>query len=102
MTSEDITLSEKEGIRRNSIASVSSLEKGKKEEEFLWKEGLVPSGDRVFEEALLQWGCSHCHSIIHFKWLRQSMLYVYVTIILVFISYIYIFETGSCYVAHEC
>lgn len=27
-------LSEKEGVQRNSIASVSSLEKGKKEEEF--------------------------------------------------------------------
>lgn len=52
MTFEDITLNEKEGIRRNSIASVSSLEKGKKEEEFLWKEGLVLSGDRVLEEVV--------------------------------------------------
>lgn len=51
MTFEDITLNEKKGIRRNSIASVSSLEKGKKEE-FLWKEGLVLSGDRVLEEVV--------------------------------------------------
>ena len=31
---------------------MSSLEEGKKEEEFLWKEGLVLNGDRALEEVL--------------------------------------------------
>lgn len=39
-------------MQRNNIASVSSLEKGKKEEEFLWKERSVLSGDSVLEEVV--------------------------------------------------